>query len=125
MGQRWQNRRYARRCVRDSVLRGESPIASHLLYTQPGILDDGDPAERKMGIACGLAWINVADATVIYVDRGVSLGMSQGDRAARAAGLKVEYRTLRERPEGFHGIPSKRPASSLEHPDYAAFSSAW
>lgn len=35
-----RNIRYARACVRDSLLRGESPIASHLLYTQSGILDD-------------------------------------------------------------------------------------
>lgn len=27
---------YARACVRDCVLRGEAPIASHLLFTQPG-----------------------------------------------------------------------------------------
>ena len=31
------NVKYARRCVRDSLSRGEAPIASHLLYTQPGM----------------------------------------------------------------------------------------
>ena len=31
---------YAMSCVKDSLLRGESPFASHLLYTQGGILDD-------------------------------------------------------------------------------------
>ena len=35
-----ENVAYARAAVRDSLLRGESPIASHLLYTQPGILKD-------------------------------------------------------------------------------------
>ena len=35
---------YARACLRDSLLRGEAPIASHLLYTQPvASLDDSDP----------------------------------------------------------------------------------
>ena len=34
------NTEYARRCVRDSLMRGEAPIASHLLYTQPGILHE-------------------------------------------------------------------------------------
>lgn len=43
---RWRNRGYARRCLRDSVLRGEAPLVSHLLYTQA--LDDADPYERKM-----------------------------------------------------------------------------
>lgn len=42
-----KNTRYARACVRDSLLRGEAPIASHLLYTQGGILNDDVPAERQ------------------------------------------------------------------------------
>jgi hypothetical protein len=43
-------------------LRGEAPIASHLLYTQPGVLNDGVPAERAHGIEAGLAWLRAADA---------------------------------------------------------------
>jgi len=73
---------YARACVADSLARGEAPIASHLLYTQPGILDDSKPDERALGIAAGLAWKAVADAQVFYVDLGWSEGMSAaaGDR---------------------------------------------
>lgn len=66
---------YARRCVRDSVLRGEAPIASHLLFTQPGILDDSIPEERTLGIKAGLAWIGVAHYSIFYTDRGWSRGM--------------------------------------------------
>ena len=44
-----ENVAYARAAVRDSLLRGESPIASHLLYTQPGILRDDVPDERRAG----------------------------------------------------------------------------
>lgn len=66
---------YARRAVRDSVLRGESPIASHLLFTQPGILKDEIPKEREMGIAAGLAWRAVAHESIFYTDRGWSKGM--------------------------------------------------
>lgn len=51
-----KNIAYARAAVRDSLARGEAPIASHLLYTQPGILDDDIPAERQWGIDAGLAW---------------------------------------------------------------------
>jgi hypothetical protein len=91
---RWLNIRYARRCVRDAVLRGESPIASHLLFTQRGILDDKDPTERRMGIEAGLAWGEVADATVIYTDRGISNGMKAGIERAKAEGRPVEQRTL-------------------------------
>lgn len=85
---------FARACVRDSLQRGEAPIASHLLYTQPGILDDDVPAERQMGIAAGLAWLAVADASVVYVDRGVTQGMRYGIKAARVAGNQVEFRML-------------------------------
>ena len=91
---RWMNRRYARACVRDSLKRGEAPIASHLLYTQRGILKDNEPSERQKGIEAGLAWRFVADATVVYVDRGVSKGMRYGIQTAKASGIPVEYRTL-------------------------------
>lgn len=85
---------FARACVADCIHRGEAPIASHLLYTQPGILDDNVPQERELGICAGLAWGRVADATVVYIDRGVSRGMQQGITRAEAEGRVVEYRTL-------------------------------
>lgn len=70
-----RNVAYARRAMRHSVLRGECPIASHLLYTQPGVLDDAVPEERRMGIDAGLAWRKVADYAVFYTDLGWSRGM--------------------------------------------------
>ncbi|MEM6625015.1 MAG: hypothetical protein AAF674_22590 [Pseudomonadota bacterium] len=88
------NVEYARRCVRDSVLRGEAPIASHLMFTQPGILDDNIPEQRQLGIDAGLAWLFVADASVVYTDRGITQGMKYGIEAARAAGVSVEFRTI-------------------------------
>ena len=87
---------YARECVRDSLSRGEAPIASHLLYTQPGILNDDIPNERQWGIDAGLAWKRVAEASVVYTDLGVSRGMAYGIAAAREAGLPVEYRSIRD-----------------------------
>jgi hypothetical protein len=89
-----QNIDYARQCVRDSLNRGEAPIASHLLYTQPGILNDDIEEERNWGIDAGLAWRKVAQGSVVYTDRGISRGMRYGIRAAEEAGLTVEYRTL-------------------------------
>lgn len=91
-----RNIRYARRCVRDSLLRGEAPIASHLLYTQEGILDDNVESERNHGIAAGLAWRRVAEASVVYTDLGISRGMQFGIAAAEEAGIPVEYRTIGE-----------------------------
>lgn len=89
-----RNVAYARRCVRDSLLRGEAPIASHPLYTQPGILNDTVPAERAQGIAAGLAWRFVADRTVVYTDHGISEGMKAGIAAAEAAFKPVEFRVI-------------------------------
>lgn len=91
---RWLNRRYARACVRDALSRGEAPIASHLLYTQPGILRDHVDSERQWGIDAGLAWRVVAEASVVYIDRGISTGMRYGIDQAKAAGVAVEYRSL-------------------------------
>lgn len=89
-----RNVEYARACVRDSLSRGEAPIASHLLYTQPGILRDEVEKERQWGIDAGLAWRVVAEATVVYTDLGISRGMEYGIRAAIDAGVPVEKRTL-------------------------------
>lgn len=96
--QRWRNRRYARKCMLDSLSRGEAPFASHLLYTQ--VLDDSHPADRSLGILVGLLWGRQADATVVYIDRGISEGMKKGMGAAHAAGRPIEFRRLKP-------IPSK------------------
>lgn len=85
---------YARRAVADALGRGESPIASHLLYTQPGILRDSVPADRELGVAAGLAWVRVADATVVYHDLGVTEGMKLGIATAARVGRPVEYREI-------------------------------
>lgn len=89
-----ENLRYARACLRDSLLRGEAPIASHLLYTQPGVLDGTIPTEREMGIEAGLAWGHEAEATVVYVDRGISRGMTYGIERAHHEGRVVEERRI-------------------------------
>lgn len=89
-----ENVSYAKKCVLDCLLRGEAPIASHLLFTQPGILRDEIPEDRKLGIEAGHQWMKVADAIVVYVDRGISTGMSKGIVRAEEEGRKVEYREL-------------------------------
>ena len=90
------NVEYARAAVRDSLSRGEAPIASHLLYTQPGILCDELPEERQWGIDAGLAWRHVSEGTVVDMDRGMSRGMEYGIEAAKKSGKTVEYRWLKK-----------------------------
>lgn len=88
------NIKYARACVRDSLIRGESPIASHLLYTQKGVLQDEIPEERQWGIDAGLAWKCVAEKHVFYVDHGMSTGMKYALKYATENSLPVEFREL-------------------------------
>lgn len=88
------NQEYARACMRDCLLRGEAPYASHLLYTQAGVLDDTIPDERSLGMRAGIAWGLKAEKTVVYCDRGISGGMKWGIEKAEQAGRPVEYRHL-------------------------------
>jgi hypothetical protein len=89
-----RNIAYARACVRDCLQRNESPAVSHLLFTQPGVLDDNKPHERALGIAAGHAWLRAADKVVVYIDHGVSDGMQHGIDAAAELKLPVERRRL-------------------------------
>ncbi len=90
-----KNIRYARACMRDCLLREEIPFASHLLYTQTGILDDNLPHERERGIMAGKAMIEKLNATtVVYTDLGMSRGMEFGIEMAKKSGREIEYRSL-------------------------------
>lgn len=85
--------------MRDCLMRGESPYASHLLYTQRGILRDEDATERMKGILAGLAWGKKADLVVFYIDRGMSGGMKLAHTTHRLNKTPIEYRTLTNTPE--------------------------
>lgn len=91
-----KNLKYLRACMKDCLLRGEAPFASHALYTQPGVLRDELQSERDLGIHAGFAWREVADKTVVYTNLGISRGMEYGVVHATTLGHKIEYRTLKE-----------------------------
>jgi hypothetical protein len=78
----------------DCLKRGEAPFASHLLYTQPGVLNDNVPSEREHGIVAGFAIAERLDATVVYIDNGVSNGMRMGIIDAVCGKRPVEIRSL-------------------------------
>ena len=89
-----RNIKYAKECMRDCFKKGEYPFASHLLYTQKGILDDDNPEDRELGIEASLEWGKHAHKTVVYLDYGVSDGMEQGIKAALHEAREIEYRKL-------------------------------
>lgn len=95
---------YARRCLGDCLRRGESPIASHLLFTQKGVLDDLVPEERALGIAAGLAWRFQADASVFYA----------GPRLVARHARRVGPVPARGPPaRGSRGFATRQPADCL------------
>lgn len=89
-----RNVAYAKACMRDSLYRGEAPLASHLLY--PGILDDNGPVERMMGIVAGLAWLDFAELHVFYIDYGYSSGMAYAKEYCERIGKPFIERKLYE-----------------------------
>ena len=100
-GESWKetarNIYYLRLCVRDSIGRGEAPFASHMFYTQTGVLNDTVPEDRRRGSMAGLAWAEVASASIFYIDFGMSDGMKKyGLIDAQKKGREIIYRNLQE-----------------------------
>lgn len=101
---------YARRAMRHSLLLGEAPYASHLLYTQPRVLRDNVPHEREMGLARGHWFIRAfgnayttcyLDAMLaVYTDYGISGGMRAGIDCATKYSLPIVYRKIGLNGEG-------------------------
>lgn len=89
-----RNKAYARAAIRDSILKGEAPFASHLLYTQPGVLRDEVHEERELGMGLGWHIMKHADRVVFYTDLGWSSGMLRGKVAANDARKQILERTL-------------------------------
>ena len=91
------NEDYARRCMLDSIRRGEAPMVGHLLYTQ--VLRDANPTERKMGIRAHLAWLRRSKGVVLCTDRGTSPGMKEAIELGLSLGVPIADRKL----EGYNG----------------------
>lgn len=89
-----ENIAYAKKAMLHSLWLKEAPIASHLLYTQPGLLDDTVMRQRTLGIEAGLAWLQSCDLMAVYIDLGLSSGMENAVNKASAAGVQVEFRRI-------------------------------
>lgn len=86
------NVNYARACMRDCLMKGEAPYAEHLLYTQPGILNDENFEEKTLGVLSGFEWAKKADKTVVYIDLGISDKMRDGIQSAKDLNRPIEIR---------------------------------
>lgn len=74
-----RNIAYARLLIREGATGyNEAGIASHVIWTQPGILRDTVESERNLGIACGIVFANMAKQGIIGHIYGIDLGWSKG-----------------------------------------------
>jgi hypothetical protein len=87
-----RNIAYADACMLDALRRGEAPFLGHVMY--PRVLNDVEPADRELGIAAHLAWLAAAELVALYVDYGISSGMTRAIERAQSACIPVEQRRL-------------------------------
>lgn len=90
-----RNEHYARTALLDSLLRGEAPIAFHLLY--PQVFDDLDEDQRMEGIFRSMEWQRGAQTLALYCDLGITPGMRTALNFARltpGVKLDVAYRSI-------------------------------
>jgi hypothetical protein len=85
---------FAQRCMADCLRREEAVFACHLLYTQPGVLDDAKTDERHLGLTAGRRFLAVCDRAVCYVDRGISSGMRGDLEEALRLKTPINFRRL-------------------------------
>lgn len=84
---------YAYEACKDSISKGESPYASHLLF--PQFLDDKDPTQRAEGLRLSDAWRHQAAKIIFYLDKGWSAGMQHALDFVKTHGKHAEFRVLK------------------------------
>lgn len=77
---------FAKLACRYAIGQGHTPIAVHLLY--PQMLDDGDPAERELGLRLGHRVLRSCDELWAFGDR-ISAGMRREMEEAGTLGLPI------------------------------------
>jgi hypothetical protein len=83
---------YAKKCVQDSIKRGEAPFAGQLFYLN--FLNDKVPIEKDVSLISHMSWITVADLVAVYIDMGISASMQMGVNVAMIKNKRLEYRTI-------------------------------
>lgn len=88
-----RNLDFARQACRYAISQGATPFAPHLLYTQ--MLDDGDPAERQLGIDMGNQMLELCEELWLCGDR-ISAGMEGERKLAESLGIPVRQISAEE-----------------------------
>jgi hypothetical protein len=85
---------YLRDCIRDSISRGEFPIASHAIWCVAGGISDSVEANRFRGMSAGMKFIEVCDLVAVYTDHGISQGMRRAIDYAGVCGKPIVARRV-------------------------------
>lgn len=89
-----KNLEYARQCCHWVFEQGGVPFASHLFYTQEGMLDDTNKDERNKGIEAGFFIGGFAEKVFVFYDKGISKGMKLGVQKALERDQDIEFVSL-------------------------------
>lgn len=90
------NLKAAKDYCRYALVKGYSPICSHLFFTQ--FLDDRKPEERALGLALGKRCIDFADEVFVFLnaDRRITEGMQEEIEYAQSRGKMPRFITQAE-----------------------------
>lgn len=85
-----RNTEKAKQYMKFAVEKGVIPCVPHLLY--PLVLDENDPAQRKLGLSFGLVWLSMCDELWVFGGT-VSSGMQMEVDKARQCHIPIKYFT--------------------------------
>jgi hypothetical protein len=84
--------RYAKRCVQDSLLKNEAPVANHYFYHE--VLNSNLSIDRDIGLQSQLTWIKHADLVAVYIDMGITQAMELAINVAKLSNRSLEFRKI-------------------------------
>jgi hypothetical protein len=94
----WRNfalaRPYLSACIRDAVMRGEVPIASHAMFCVASDFNDEVDADRALGLTAARVMIQNCQLVAVYCDHGISEGMRRAMEFAFSINKPVETRRI-------------------------------
>lgn len=80
---------YAKELTKESLLRGECPVAPHLYMTQ--CLDDNVDQERTIGLEAGIEILRKCDRVIVGMRYGISKGMKAEIKKAGQYAIQILF----------------------------------
>lgn len=84
--------RYLKKCMRNSVDRGEAPYCGSLINYK--ILNYKNPIERDMGIMMDVSFLEKIKIMRVYIDMGITPAMVAMVNLAKKRSYQIEFRKI-------------------------------